>query len=80
MEHKIDVKHQPTAYIRTIHEFVQQCLEADKSAKSGQVIYGVREHPGWHTLINSIERELALRDEMFQSIEWEDSAFFTRRA
>jgi hypothetical protein len=78
MKHEIDVRHQSTECIRTIYELVQQCLEADRHAHPGRKPFGIRDHPGWHDLTNSIEHELALRDENITMIVWDEPLFFSK--
>ena len=77
MKHEIDVRRQSTECTRTIHKLVQQCMEADRNAPPDRRPFGIRDHPGWHDLTNSIEHELALRDENFSMIVWDDPVFFS---
>lgn len=79
MEQNIRVRDRSTECLRTIHELVQHCIDVDRNAVAHDLAYGVRAHPGWRALTNSIERELALRDEYFTTINWDDPLFFSGR-
>jgi len=77
MGYDISVRDRSTECLRTIHEFVQHCMDVDRDTGPEQAVYGVRIHPGWRSLANSIEQELALRDEAFTTIKWDDPLFFS---
>lgn len=79
MEQDIIVRKRSTEWLRAMHELVEHCMDVDRCAAQEVDVYGVRKHPGWRALANSIEHELAMRDECFTKIEWDDPMFFSGR-
>ena len=70
MHSNLDVRRVPTDTLQAIHQLIRKCLRCDDNAAEGRVIYGVREHPGWRRLVDTIERELVMRDAFVANIEW----------